>query len=426
MATKVVMPQVGLTTEEATIVQWLKNEGDPVKRGEPLFEVETDKATMTVESPADGILLKIAVPEGGVAKVTETVGLIGEEGEDVSSLLEESGKDTDGPYSGKDSQDKERVLDGPQAGAAKEEAEREQGGRTRLLISPLARRIAREAGITIEELKNVKGTGAGGAIIKRDVLSYLEVRVKAGKEKVIDRIPYTPSPSIPASGEQLVPLTKMRRTIAQRMTQSIREAPQFWLGAEVKADELLNCRERMNSGLPEDRRITVTDLIVKACALALREHPYINATFTDEGIIVKQDINIGVAVAMEEGLIVPVLKGADRKSLSEIAASRRELVKKAREGMLTIDDATGGTFTVSNLGMWGIDEFVAIINPPEAGILAIGRVRPTFSVVNEQMKQVNVISLRLTLDHRVVDGAQGARFLARIKEYLEEPYLLLL
>lgn len=424
MATKVVMPQVGLTTEEATIVQWLKNEGEPVKRGEPLFEVETDKATMTVESPADGILLKIAVPEGSVAKVTETVGLIGGEGEDVSSLLEETGKDTAKPNRGNDPRDEERGLDGPQAGTA--EDERAQKGKTRLLISPLARRIAREAGITIEELQHVKGTGAGGAIIKRDVLSYLEVRDKAGKEKVIDHIPYTPSTGIPASGEQLVPLTKMRRTIAQRMTQSIREAPQFWLGAEVKADELLNCRERMNSGLPEDRRITVTDLIVKACALALREHPYINATFTDEGIIVKQDINIGVAVAMEEGLIVPVLKGADRKSLSEIAASRRELVKKAREGMLTIDDATGGTFTVSNLGMWGIDEFVAIINPPEAGILAIGRVRPTFSVVNEQLKQVNVISLRLTLDHRVVDGAQGARFLARIKEYLEEPYLLLL
>lgn len=404
MAVKVVMPQVGLTTEEAKIIRWLKSEGERVEKGEPLFEVETDKAVLTVESPASGVLLKILVPEGNIAKVTQAVGVIGESGEDIASILEEIGLVS--PMEVKEGKEKERI-----------EVKKGIKEEKQVLISPLAKKIALDAGLTLEEIKKIKGTGADGAITKRDVLSYIDTLRKEKEVKVEEREPVKPSANI-------IPLTKMRRAIALRMAQSFREIPQFWLGVDIEVDELLRCREILNSKLPEDKHLSLTDFIVKAVALALREHPYVNATFTDEGILLKEEINIGIAVALDDGLIVPVIRNADKRSLSEISLARKNLVKKAKDGALSIEELSEGTFTVSNLGMFEIDEFMAIINPPESGILAVGRVRQGFIDKNGELKKANIMSLRLTLDHRVVDGAQGAVFFNKIRDFLENPLLL--
>ncbi|MBE3580510.1 MAG: 2-oxo acid dehydrogenase subunit E2 [Thermoanaerobacteraceae bacterium] len=425
MITEVVMPQVGITTTEAKIIQWLKKEGEAVSKGEPLFEVETDKATMVVEAPSDGFLVRIEISDGGTAEVGRVVGLIGDRPDvDLSSIASASKVE-------------EALANQTETAKAEKEYEakvvRDDGVKTirdKVRITPLARRIAKEAGLSDEELVSIKGSGAGGIINKRDVLLYLDQRKKTQVPVETERgyvgavADHAPRVAALEEGDRIVELTRMRRTIAQRMSQSVREAPQFWLGADVKVDRLLEFRDRVNQHLPEKERITLTDTIVRACALALRAYPQINATFTEEGLLLKERINVGIAVAIDEGLIVPVVRDADRKALREIAATRRELVKRARDGVLSADELTGGTFTVSNLGMLGIDEFVAILNPPEAGILAVGQVRPSLAMGDERVQEFKLMSLRVTLDHRVVDGALGARFLSEIRRLLEEPYLL--
>lgn len=412
MAIKVVMPQLGITTLEGTIVRWLKKEGDTVKQGEPLFEVMTDKVTTTVEAPGDGILRKILVPEGAVAKITQVVAIIASAEEDLTPILTEVGIE-----------EKEVEKSIRQEMPSKAPISDHEKASPFFKISPLAKKIAKEAGISVSELAAIKGSGPGGSIVKRDVLSFLASRATVKEEKFIEQPITTPS----ALGEKVIPLTPMRRAIAQRMTQSSHDAPQFWLGVEVEADELLKWRQALNARLAAgDEKLTITDFIIKACALSLREHPYLNASYTPDGLVIKENINIGVAVALSDGLIVPVVKDADRKTLREIAKERAILVDAARAGKLTTENVTGGTFTVSNLGMYGIDEFVAIINPPEAGIIAIGCLRDSIRVSDNQIKTVKTFSIRLTLDHRVVDGAQGARFLQSLKQRLEDPYYLLL
>ncbi|GFN24172.1 dihydrolipoamide acetyltransferase family protein [Thermanaeromonas sp. C210] len=421
MVAQVVMPQVGITTTEAKIIQWLKKVGEKVTKGEPLFEVETDKATMEVEAPADGFLVRIDVGDGATAEVGRVVALIADSPDaDISSVSPASKV--------------EKALAGQGEGTKAEkepdakvgEKEPAKAGRDKFRITPLARRIAKEAGLSNEELANIKGSGAGGIINKADVLSYLEGK-KAAQPPAEARRPASaqaPRPVAKEEGDQVVELTRMRRAIAQRMCQSVLEAPQFWLGVNVKVDRLLEFRDRVNQLLPKEERITVTDMIVRACALALRAYPQVNATFTEEGILLKGRVNVGIAVAIDEGLIVPVVKDADKKALREIAAARRELVKRAREGVLSADELTGGTFTVSNLGMLGIDEFKAILNPPEAGILAVGQTQSALALIDGRVEEYKFVALRLTLDHRVVDGALGARFLSEVRRLLEEPYLL--
>lgn len=437
MAHKIVMPQAGITTTEGTIVRWLKQEGERVERGEPLFEVTTDKVNMEVESTASGVLLKILAPEGSTVQITQMVAIVGEPGEDISALLREA--------AGERGESLEAISE-PKAESALSPAPAEalpqpQGAAFqpgRLKISPLARRMAQTQGVALSALASIKGTGPAGSIIKRDLLRYLEGRERpAAATTAGEAVSAAPAPApapapTPAPDQvpaQVVPLSGMRRTIAQRMTQSSHDAPQFCLGVDAEAKELIRWRQLLNQKLKargEDVTLTYTDFLVKACALALKSCPYVNASFTAEGIEFKSAINIGVATALEEGLIVPVIKNADQKTLAQIARDRASLVEKARQGKLLADDIRGGTFTVSNLGMFAIDEFTAIINPPEAAILAVGRIRERLSRVGEEIQVVPYLSLRLTLDHRVVDGAQGARFLETVKQRIEDPYLLLL
>ncbi|MBC7342935.1 MAG: 2-oxo acid dehydrogenase subunit E2 [Clostridia bacterium] len=432
MAYKIVMPQAGITTTEGTIVRWLKQEGERVERGEPLFEVTTDKVNMEVESTASGVLLKILAPEGSTVRITQIVAIVGEPGEDISALLQEAAAERGESLEAVSEPDlqgsrEEAPADVPQIAS---EATSLPG---RIRISPLARRIAEVQGVALSDLAGVTGTGPGGSIIKRDVLKYLEGRAvpkaETGPAPEAEMQASGFQEAVPVASPQVIPLTGMRRTIAQRMTQSSHDAPQFCLGVDAEASELIRWRKLLNEklkGQGEDITLTYTDFLVKACALALRDCPYVNASFTAEGIELKTAINVGVATALEDGLIVPVIKNADQKSLAQIAQDRASLVEKARAGRLAADDVRGGTFTVSNLGMFAIDEFTAIINPPEAAILAVGRIRERLSRVGEEIQVVPYLSLRLTLDHRVVDGAQGARFLEKIKQRIEDPYLLLL
>jgi pyruvate dehydrogenase E2 component (dihydrolipoamide acetyltransferase) len=406
--TEVVMPQMGISTLEGKVTVWLKKEGDKVVKGESLFEIETDKATTEVEALSSGILQKILVPAGGVAKVTEPVAILAEEGE---------------------------KIDGAQGKAS------DNGGTSRRRISPLARRMAASAGVAPEMLYRVTGTGLQGAINKADILRLLSEVKEQQPAPAVAPAPAAPQPvplaqpsyskpmAVAAAGslpDQVIPLSRMRKIIAERMTLSTREAPQFWMEGEVKAGVLVELRESINQRLKaKGIGLSYTDFLIKAVASALRECPYMNVSYTGNGIAQKADINLGFAVALEDGLIVPVIRGADRKSLSQISEERRRLADDARKGALTERDLSGGTFTISNLGMFKVDRFQAIINPPETGILSVGRIRSCLELRAGQVVSTPVISLGLTIDHRSVDGAQGARFLEAIINRLEEPYLFL-
>jgi len=426
MVTQIVMPQVGETTLEGKITAWLKKEGDRVAKGEPLFEIETDKATMDVESYAAGILRKILVPTGSVAKVTEVVAIIAEAEDNISAAVPSPAA----------AQPASPAAPMPPAG--KTNGDGAPGARRR--ISPLARKVAASAGLSPDALYGLTGTGLDGAVNQADVRQYLASKQAA-------QPPATPAPptfppqtsglsSDPrksaaisgeiASADRVIPLSRMRRAIAERMTFSTREAPQFWMGADVSFAALVELREKINQGLADKPvSLSYTDFIIKAVALALRECPFMNASYSPNGVTQKAAVNVGFAAALEEGLVVPVVRDADSKSVSQISAERSRLAESARNGTLSQDELSGGTFTVSNLGMFRVDQFVAILNPPETGILSVGRIRQTLTLRDGQVAMTPTVSLGLTIDHRSTDGAQGARFFEKIIERLEEPLLLL-
>jgi pyruvate dehydrogenase E2 component (dihydrolipoamide acetyltransferase) len=440
MVTEVVMPQLGTTTLEGKIIAWLKQEGDRVVKGEPLFEVETDKANMEVESLDTGILRKILVHAGDFVKVTEPVAIITEGDEDVPDLL---------PLPA--------ATECLASGAPKPEEKESGNGAVpaRRHISPLARKIASQAGLVPEMLNGLSGGGIEGAINKSDVLRFLSQRKESqapdavhaphgGELQVkvdIECLPQSPEKQSIASApplqsavgqvtaiqdDELVPLSRMRRAIAERMTISTREVPQFWMGVDVSVGALVKLRETIDQRLAgKVASFSYTDFIIKAVAGALRECPFMNVSYTPGGIARKSAINVGFAVALEEGLIVPVIRNAGNKSLSEIAGERNRLTEDARKGVLSQEDITGGTFTVSNLGMFKVDQFVAILNPPETGILSVGRIRQSLALLDGQLATVPTMSIGLTIDHRSIDGAQGAKFLEKVIERLEEPILLL-
>lgn len=415
MLIKIVMPQLGISTLEGTITAWLKKEGELVVKGEPLFEIETDKATMEVESLGSGILKKILVHAGDLVKVTEEVAILADDRPDAVEVTEVT-INTDSELAGAS------VAESAAQTAVPGRADTPEGAVSdRRHISPLARKIAAGANLSPEALNSLVGTGADGAITKSDVLKYVAER----PEPQVQIAPPLPLPTA-ALQQEIIPLSRMRRAIADRMTFSVREAPQFWLESEVNFTEVIKLRESMNKRLA-DRGIalTYTDILVKAVAGALRESPFMNASYSAAGIVRKPEVNVGIAVALEEGLIVPVIRDADKKPLSEIAVERCRLSENARKGALTEQEISGGTFTVSNLGMFKVDRFAAILNPPEAGILSVGRIRKNLELRDGQVASVPTVSLGLTIDHRCVDGAQGAQFLERVIERLQEPYLLL-
>ena len=419
MATQVVLPKLGLTQEEGTIVRWVKTEGSRVAKGEPLFEVLTDKATIEVESPASGVLLQILVPEGTTAPVATPIAVIGEPGERISGAAS-----TPRPASSAGS-----GAAGPAPGAAAAQsagaAVSVRDGRAR--VSPRARALAESHGI---DLRSLLGSGPDGRIIERDVQRALE-GAGPGAVSPAATVASGISAAGPAGVRAAMPpavSARLRTIIARRMTASLREAAQLTLTTEADMAEAARLRDEVGAELERrgGARPTYTDLVVRAAAIALRDHPRLRGRWTGDGVRLIPDIHVGVAVALDEGLVVPVVRHADRATLAQISAAVRDLSERARTSRLKPEEMDGGTFTVTNLGMYDVDAFTPILNPPEAAILGVGRVHRRPVAVGERVEVRPVMALSLTFDHRVLDGAPAAQFLQRIKHVLEHPYLLLL
>ncbi|HST25084.1 MAG TPA: dihydrolipoamide acetyltransferase family protein [Gaiellaceae bacterium] len=402
MAAEVKVPRLGQGMESGTIVKWLKAEGDAVKKGEPLYELDTDKVTQEVEAEAAGVLLKIAVSEGEVP-VGTTIAFIGEQGESVPEASE-NGK----PKPQAEEPKAEAKEPEPEAAAEpeREPAPEPRKDGERIKASPLARRIARERGV---DLAAIRGTGPDGRIIAED----------------LDRAAAAPArpAAVPAGEVESVPLTSIRRTIARRLTEAW-TVPVFEL--QVSAD--MTRANAVVAGARElhpEVKVSVTDLLTKICASALRSHPDVNVSYTDDALLRHPNANVGIAVAAPQGLVVPVVAGADRLSLAEIAAVRADLVDRARNQKLARGDIEGGTFTISNLGMFGVEAFIAVLNPPQAAILAVGATEDRAVVRDGEVVVRPTMTMTLTVDHRAVDGAPAAEFLRTVKAMLEDPGLAL-
>ncbi len=390
MATEVKLPRLGQGMESGTIVRWLKSEGEQVAKGEPLYELDTDKVTQEVEAEASGVLLKIEIPEGEV-EVGRTIAFIGKEGESVAAVEAPTLK-AEAPKTAEP--------------AAKEEPARvsEPTSNGRIKASPLARRLARERGI---DLSSIQGTGPDGRIVAQDV-----------------ETPTAASAVVAATGEVTsTPLSNIRKTIARRLSEAW-TVPVFTLTVSAdmtRANELVARRREIEP----DVRVTVTDLLTRVCAQALARHPEMNVQYTEDALLSFPNANVGIAVAAPQGLVVPVVHNAEQLTLTQIAQVRGDLVARARDSKLRAEDIDGGTFTISNLGMFEVDQFVAVLNPPQAAILAVGATREQVMPRDGELFVVPLMTMTLTCDHRAVDGATGAEFLKTIKSFLEFPGLAL-
>jgi pyruvate dehydrogenase E2 component (dihydrolipoamide acetyltransferase) len=397
VANEVKLPRLGQGMEAGTVTRWLKSEGEQVAKGEPLYEIDTDKVTQEVESDFAGVLLKIALPEGE-APVGETIAWIGEAGETVETPSAPPPKE---PSVAAEAAQPLTLVPGTKGPGTGSSA---NGGRIK--ASPLARRLARERGV---DLAQIRGTGPDGRIVAEDV--------ERGAAAA-------PAPVPVVSGEiESVPLTSIRKTIARRLTAAW-QAPVFQL--TVSAD-MTRANELVAKGreLDPDVRVTVTDVLAKVCAVALRRHPDVNVAYTEDALLRFPTANIGIAVAAPQGLVVPVVQSAEARSLADIARARGEVVERARANKLTAADLDGGTFTISNLGMYGVEQFVAVLNPPQAAILAVGATEDRPVVEDGELFVRPMMTMTLTVDHRAVDGAEGADFLRTVKRLLEEPALAL-
>ncbi len=413
MANEVKLPRLGQGMEAGTITKWLKAPGDTVEKGEPLFEIDTDKVTQEVESDYAGVLLKITL-ESGEAPVGQTIAYIGKEGEEVAEAPAPAEPAETGSASKAASEDPQRsgaqkaaVTSASASAEAQSAAPASASNGGRIKASPLARRIARERGI---ELSSLQGTGPDGRIVAEDV------------ERGAVAKPTAPV-AFPTGEIESVPLTNIRKTIARRLTAAW-EAPVFQLTVSAdmtRANELVARSRELNP----DVRVTVTDLLTKVCAQALMRHRDVNVQYTDDALLKFPTANVGIAVAAPQGLVVPVIRSVERLSLAEVGTARGDIVGRARENKLTAQDLADGTFTISNLGMYGIEQFVAVINPPQAAILAVGATLDTPVAVNGAVEVRPMMTMTLTADHRAVDGAAGADFLRTVKQYVEEPALAL-
>jgi pyruvate dehydrogenase E2 component (dihydrolipoamide acetyltransferase) len=422
MATKVHMEALSPTMEEGRLVKWTKKEGDAVKSGETLAEVETDKAVMELVARADGQLLKVVVQEGTTVPVGNVVAWIGKPGEKVdgdgaAAPAKPTGTVAAAPAPAPKPAPQPVPQPVPQPAAAPADA-------TRVKASPLARRMAQDAGV---DLKLVQGSGPGGRVIKRDVESAPARPAAAGAAATYP-VSRVPSPVVRTGVPyEDVPLSQIRKTIAKRLAASIGPIPHFFLTTEIDMERAADAREAINKQLGEQGgKISFNDIIIKAVALALMQHRACNAWFQDDHIRYWNEVHIGMAVAIEDGLITPVIRNADQKSLREISAESRELAGRARNRRLKPEEYTGGTFSVSNLGMFDIEHFTAVINPPEAGIIAIGSIVPQAVAAGDTVSVRRRMKLTMSCDHRVIDGATGAAFLRTLKQMLENPLAMLL
>lgn len=458
MATKVVMPKLSPTMEEGQLTRWLKKEGDQVSMGEPIAEIDTDKATMEMQALGTGVLRKILIQEGESAPLGQLIAIIGAPDEDISALVNQQAASTKSATEKKEADPEQVKADGnvQQQEAVAEQPQKEQqpvaaeaanqpaasgngAGATnanqsgRLIVSPLAARMAAEAGI---DLRSLSGSGPGGRIVKRDI----EAAMSAG-QKTADAVPaQTPQRhlravepvtqpfqqpmQIGASPYKDEPASVMRQTIARRLVTSLGPVPHFFLTTEIEMDRAAELRRSINEFDPE-LKVSLNDLIIKVAAIALIQHPQVNASYQDKVVRYYERADIGVAVAIEDGLITPVVRSADLKGVSEISREVKELAERARTRKLTPEEYTGATFSISNLGMLGIDEFTAVINPPEAAILAVGAMTPKPVVRDGEIVVRQIMRVTMSCDHRVIDGATGARFLQTFKKLLENPLLMI-
>jgi pyruvate dehydrogenase E2 component (dihydrolipoamide acetyltransferase) len=459
LAKDVVMPALGMAQETGTLLQWLKAPGDTVAKGEPLMEVETDKAAVEVEAPASGVLAQVAAQPGDEIPVGQVIAriLTAEEAAlETSSpaLPTKGGGGIASPVAARIAAEHNLDLsqispDGNRIQKADVLAylnQKDEGGRMKaeshpsslilhpfkLLASPKARRLAAEQGL---DLTAIAGSGPDGAVLAADVAEAKQRRDEETKRRGDEAVksketptfepktPYGQPSSLPTLPPSSLPVSRMWQVMTQRLTESWTTIPHFYLAAEVNAAGLVQWRERVLQRAAE--KITYTDLLVKLVAAALRRHPRLNARWEKNSIVLNEAVNVGLAVAVEEGLLVPVIHEADRLGLNDLARRRQELVGKAQNGKLSLDDLSGGTFTISNLGMYGVDAFNAIVNPPQAAILALGRIAERVVPVNGQPAVQPMLTLTLSCDHRVVDGARGAQFLQTLAELVEEPMRLL-
>ncbi|MFQ5943275.1 MAG: dihydrolipoamide acetyltransferase family protein [Anaerolineales bacterium] len=392
MATVVIMPKLGFDMAEGLLVKWVKAEGEGVERGEVLAEIETDKATVEVEAEVSGVILKHLVTENSSVPIGAPITVIGEEGEefDIESI---------------ETAPEEIATESPVIPEAAHVAVAETGsnGDGRVLASPVARRLAAERGI---ELAALAGSGPQGRIVKRDVEAAL---------------PAAGAPLQPTAERVRAPVSKLRATIGRRMTAAKQQVPHFYVTSDLDAAPMMDLRRQLNSRMPDDEKFSVNDFLVKAAAMALREFPNINASLDGSEIVRHGHINVGVAVALDDGLMTVVAKDVERKPIRELSSELRELVARARDGKVRPGDIEGSTFTLSNLGMFQVDHFIAIINPPEAAILAIGSVRDEAVVVDGQVVPGKRLQVTLSADHRVTDGAEAARWLQVFRQYVENP-----
>ncbi len=414
MATEVKLPRLGQGMESGTIVKWLKSEGEPVEKGEPLYELDTDKVTQEVEAEASGVLLKIAIPEGEV-EVGKTIGFIGDQGEEVaaSAPSDDGGAPTSAE---KPAEEPEREIGREAAVEAAETQPAPSDGSSngRIKASPLARRIARERGV---DLAQISGTGPDGRIVAEDV-----ERAQAQPTLPSDKVSLGAVPA-PSGDIESRPLSNVRKTIARRLTQAW-AVPAFQLTVSAdmtRTNELVQKQRELNP----DVRITVTDVLTKLSAQALMRHRDMNVQYADDALLVFPNADVGIAVAAPQGLVVPVVRGAERLTIAQIAQVRADLVGRARDGKLRTEDLEGGTFTISNLGMYDVDQFIAVLNPPQASILAVGATREQVVPLDGELHVLPVMTMTLTCDHRAVDGATGADFLRTLKAFLEDPGLAL-
>lgn len=419
-AKEIRMPLLSDTMTEGKIVAWNKKVGDKVKSDDVLAEVETDKATMEVVGYEEGTLLYIGVEAGNAAKVNDIIAIVGKAGTDVSAYVaaEKSGANKTQPATAASAAEVITAAATTQSAAMQEMAD--SNGRVK--ASPLAKKLAADKGIDINK---VSGSGDGGRIVRRDIDNYVPSAAPAATAPAAK--PAAPVPVFTASGQEGhtdIPLTQMRKTIARRLGESKFSAPHFYLTMELNMDNAINARNQINELSPV--KISFNDFIIKAVALSLRQHPYVNSSWMGDFIRQNHHIHIGSAVATPEGLIVPVIRFADQKSLSQIASETKELNGKARDKKLQPHEFSGNTFTISNLGMMDIEEFTAIINPPDSAILAVGRIKEVVVKKGDGFAVTNIIKITLSCDHRTVDGAVGAAFLQTLKKYIENPVNMLL
>ena len=427
MADILKMPKLGFDMAEGTLVRWVKAEGETINKGEVLAEIETDKATVEVESTFSGVIYRHLVEQGSIVPVGAAISVIAQPGEEVKDLPEIEGSE------GSTKEEKPAPAAQAAATGAAPTAPAALDDSGRLTASPLARRMALERGI---DLRLLRGSGPGGRIVKRDLENFIPVpAVVSAPAQTAASAPAVKSTAAPlplpvwgagqTPADEVIPMDRLRQAIARRMVESKQQLPHFYVTHEYDMEALLALRKEVNAILPDEQKLSVNDFIVKAVGAALRRFPAINASIQGDKIVRHGAVNVGVAVALESGLMTVVVRDADQKPLRVISAEVKDMVARARTGKVRPDDIEGSTFSISNLGMFDVEHFIAIINPPEAAILAVGSAKPVPAVVDGALTVRTRMTATISADHRVTDGAQAAQFMQALAEYIEKPVLMM-